>query len=163
MFRMLKYKVMSVSLKKRGEDCMTYIVDNRFMYRNVKPIPITYGSSYQDARDKLLERLYNYDQYIDNSVDVIKAVIHSVDSLFLEGGLDKATIVLACTLYAIEKGYVGGGLAYDAYRDVVCVKSGRYDHLLSDQDLELMREDISKIREYFNRHPLNDQGFRMYL
>lgn len=64
--------------------------------------------------------------------------------------MEKAILLIAAMLYSIDKDEVYDELQEAVESDIADLKTGDYDDLFTDEDLQYLREDIAKIEKYLS-------------
>lgn len=109
---------------------------------------------YEDVKE-IYNRCFN--EYIEEGCTVLQAVngyyYHCIDDLMDENGMDKFVAMLAGMLFMIEHNDVETDQAYGTNWDINDFETGEYDDLFTSEDLNLIKADIEKIKNYLSEHP----------
>ena len=62
--------------------------------------------------------------------------------------MDKSVGMICGMLFMIEHGEVDEPIAYNAAYDIADFETGEYDDLFTPEDLEMLKQDIQKVKEY---------------
>ena len=110
-------------------------------------------ASYKDLRDLHNEYFY---RFLSEGCSVLQSVngyyYHGIDCYMDENGMDKFVAMLAGMLFMIENDEVNPVHARATLIDIQDFESGNYDDLFTEKDLDDIKADISKIKNYLSEH-----------
>ena len=114
---------------------------------------------YPDCGHEDVKKFYynSFNQFLDADCTVRQAVnghyYHGIDYLMDENGMDKFVAMLTGMLFMIEHDEVEPDQAFGTNWDINDFETGEYDDLFTDEDLKLIKADITRIKDYLSKHP----------
>lgn len=75
------------------------------------------------------------------------------DDMIDENGMDRLVVIVIAFMYEMEHHDIDPDLAYAVNWHIEDFEKGDYESLFEYEDLKLLKNDISKIKNYLKEHP----------
>ena len=120
-------------------------------FEHLQKIPLNFP--YSEQKEALFQL---FDDYVKNC-GCVKAINHVIFNMVNdemdENGMEKAVNNVVSVLYLMKYNVLDNAICYDAHCDILDIETGEYDYLFTPDDLKLFKDDILKVKKYFEKYP----------
>lgn len=126
---------------------------NKFDKLQHIPIEDYDENDYSILKKVYLDDIYWFYKNNQNAILSVDAYLVEHEYYMNKNGVQKFVIMLIGLLFQIQKDEVDPDLAFGTNYDVNDFETGEYDYLFTPVDLELIKKDVSTIKDYLEKHP----------
>lgn len=121
-------------------------------FEHLQRIPLPFP--YLEHKEALLQYFDECIDDVDSCSEAINHVIFNmVDDEMNENGMAKAVNNIVSVLYLINHNVLDDVICYEAHFDIMDIETGNYNDMFTPKDLELLKNDIKIVNDFFIKHP----------
>lgn len=121
------------------------------LFRNI-PLSLSYGWLKEDFR-KHTDAIIFDEKDGTPVIGVNGALSMFYDDMIDENGMDRLVVIVIAFVYEMEHDDIDPDLAYAVNWHIEDFEKGNYESLFEQEDLKLLKKDISRVKNYLKEHP----------